>query len=156
MGDKKSSLIEIRDFFTKLLLYKYMLTITNQSDYGFLFLSYLLGKKDYVPHSEVVEQTKLPKRFLARISATLVKHGILESKEGKLGGYKLARDLRSLSLYDYLKIFEKDVAVAKCVDRDFNCPYDAVCVHKSFLRHRLNNIVLHRLKKTKLSELFES
>lgn len=131
-----------------------MLTITNQSDYGFLFLSFLLDKENYVSISELTEKLKLPRRFLAKICAALVKKGIVESKEGKVGGYKLAADLKKISLYDYLLIFEKDIAITKCAHANFECPYDTVCTHKSFLRNKLNAIVVSELKKTSLGDIF--
>lgn len=131
-----------------------MLTITNQSDYGFLFLSFLLDKERYVSISELAGKLKLPRRFLAKICATLVKRGIVKSKEGKVGGYKLAVDLNRISLYEYLSIFEKDVAITKCAWDSFECPYDSVCMHKSFLRNKLNVIVVSELKKTKLRDIF--
>lgn len=130
-----------------------MLTISNQSDYGFLFLTYLQGKSEFVPLSELIENTKMPRRFLARISALLAKHGIVQSKEGKIGGYKLMRDLKTLSLYDYLKIFEKDVAMVKCVHDDFDCPYDEICRHRDMLSHKLQDVVVKQLKKITLNQL---
>ncbi|MBI2641355.1 Rrf2 family transcriptional regulator [Candidatus Roizmanbacteria bacterium] len=130
-----------------------MLTITNQSDYGILFLSYLLDKKYYVPLSELIKNTNLPKRFIARISAALAKHNIVKSKEGKFGGYQLTADLKKISLFEYLRIFEHDIALTKCVDASFNCPYDSICLHKNYLRHKLNRIVVKELKKTYLSEV---
>ena len=132
-----------------------MLTITNQSDYGFLMIGYLRDKKKFIPLSEFVLGAKLPRRFLARISSVLVRKGIIESKEGKTGGYRLARSAAKFTLYDYLKIFEKDVAVTKCKDEKYECPYDDFCIHKSFLRNRLNSIVVNELKKTKLLEVFQ-
>ncbi len=131
-----------------------MLTITNQSDYGILLIEQLKDKKNYVPLSELTRVTKLPKRFLARIAANLAKHKIIESKEGKVGGYKLLANLKKISLYGYLKIFEKDVEMAKCVSKDFKCPYDDICLHKELLSHKLNRIVINELKRTKLSDLF--
>lgn len=128
-----------------------MLTISNQSDYGILFLEYLSNKKNYVPLSKLVEATKLPRRFLARISATLARKGIVKSKEGKVGGYKLAVNLKKISLYDYLKIFEKDVEMTKCTNENYDCPYDKFCAHKKLLSVQLNDIVVRELKKTKLS-----
>lgn len=130
-----------------------MLTISNQSDYGILFIEFLKNKKKYASLSELVEETGLPKRFLARISATLAKKGIVESKEGKEGGYKLATGLNKITLYDYLRIFEKDVEMTKCSDKNYDCPYDKICSHKKLLSGKLNNIVIRELKKTKLSEI---
>jgi Rrf2 family protein len=130
-----------------------MLNISKQSDYGMLFISYLLHKKDFVPLSELIEKTKLPKRFLARIAAQLVKNKIVESKEGKVGGYKLARKFNEVNLYDYLKIFEGDLSFVDCCTSNCYCPWETICQQKSFLKNKLNKNVAYQLKKWKLVDL---
>ncbi len=133
-----------------------MLNITNQSDYAILFVSYLMNKESYTPLSELIRETKLPPRFLARIGAQLVKHKVVESKEGKIGGYRLSPQAKTTSLYDFLKIFEGDLAFTKCQEPNYECPWQYMCKHKSFLRHTLNSIVSGELKKYKLLDLFRN
>lgn len=134
-----------------------MLNITKQSDYALLFVSYLNGKRDqYISLSKLVRETHMPQRFLARIAAELVKQGIVESREGKVGGYKLTEKAQSTSLYDFLKIFEGELAFTKCTKPDFKCPWNYMCQHKSFLRHTLHQLVSHELKKWKLRDIFKS
>lgn len=133
-----------------------MLNITKQSDYAMLFVSYLNGKNDrYVPLSELIKETKMPQRFLARIAAELVKQKIVESKEGKVGGYKLSEKAQNTSLYDFLKIFEGDLSFVKCSEPDYKCPWVYMCKHKSFLRHTLHKLVAQELKNWKLRDLFK-
>ena len=132
-----------------------MLTITKQSDYAILFISKLREQKDFVSLTEFIKETKLPQRFLARIAAELVKNKIVISKEGKEGGYKLIADLKKFSLYDFLKIFEKDVAFCKCSDDDYCCDYQKICHHHNFLKNKLNLIVVQALKKYSLADIYE-
>lgn len=132
-----------------------MLSITKQSDYGLVLLSFVYKKNRLVKLSELIEETKLPKRFLARIAAELAKQGLLTSKEGKTGGYTFSPKLKNISLYDYLNIFEKDVMVSHCVDPDYKCDYEKICMHKDFIKNRLNVVLISELKKIKLLELFK-
>lgn len=132
-----------------------MLNITNQSDYGIIFISSLVGKKEYIPLSDLLNKTKLPKRFLARIAAELVKNKVVESREGKVGGYRLTRKAQNITLYDYLKIFEGDLTLTKCVEKKYKCQWKNVCKHKSFLSNTLNQIVSKELKQKKLLDLFK-
>lgn len=133
-----------------------MLNITKQSDYAMLFISYLNGKKDrYVPLSQLVKETHMPRRFLARIAAELVKQHIVASKEGKVGGYKLAEKTHDTSLYEFLRIFEGELNFTKCSDSNYACPWEYMCKHKSFLRHSLHKIVSQELKNWKLRDLFK-
>jgi len=132
-----------------------MLAITKQSDYGLVFLSFIYKRNSLVKLSELIKETKLPQRFLARIAAELTKKGLLISKEGKTGGYLFSPKLKTISLYEYLNIFEKDVIVSSCVDPDFECKYDKVCLHKDFIKQRLNIVLVNELKKIKLLELIK-
>ncbi len=131
-----------------------MLTITRQSDYGILLISYLAGKDNYVPLSKIVKEIKLPSRFLARIAAKLAKSKIIVSREGKIGGYKLTDKVNTLTLYQYLKIFEKDIALTKCADLRYKCPWEKLCHHKSFFQHHLHKVIVSAFKRFKLKDLF--
>lgn len=132
-----------------------MLTITKQSDYGIILLSYIYKKNIIVSLSDLIAETKLPQRFLARIAAELVKEGLLISREGKSGGYQVTSKLKAISLYDYLKIFEENVFICSCGDKDYQCEYEDVCCHKSILKEKVNKVIVGQLKKIKLIQLIK-
>lgn len=130
-----------------------MLAITKQSDYGLVMVSFIYKKARLVKLSELIGETKLPQRFLARIAAQLVKEGLFTSKEGKSGGYFISPKIKNISLYDYLKIFEKDVIVCDCMDESYKCKFEDICHHRSFIKKRLNVVLVNELKKIKLLQL---
>ena len=132
-----------------------MLSITKQSDYGLILISFVYKKNRLVKLSELIEETKLPKRFLARIAAELAKEGLLISKEGKSGGYLISPKIKNVSLYDYLKIFENDVVVCNCFDENYLCRFEDICHHRSFIKKRLNTVLVQELKKIKLTQLIK-
>ena len=132
-----------------------MLEITKQSDYGLILIAFVYKKNRLVKLSELIEETKLPRRFLARIAAELAKEGLLISKEGKTGGYLISPRVKIISLYGYLTIFENDVMVSSCSDKDFECRYEKVCHHKDFIKQKLNVILIKELKKIKLLQLID-
>ncbi|KKP74454.1 MAG: Transcriptional regulator, BadM/Rrf2 family [Candidatus Roizmanbacteria bacterium GW2011_GWA2_35_19] len=132
-----------------------MLNISAQSDYGILLISHLTKSKGFIPLSELIEKTKLPARYMARIASSLSKAGVLESREGKIGGYKISEKGKKISLYEYLKIFEGDLAIVKCQKSGYECPWDEECQHKGFLRKTLSKILLAELKKFRLLQLFK-
>lgn len=135
---------------SKLLLNWYMLTIHNETDYAFLMLSKLIVEKDFIPLSAINRVLRLPERFLARVASRLVKGGILISQEGKIGGYKLAKRFLKMNLYDFLKLFEGDLEMVKCLDKTYQCPWETICIHKSYLRNKLNHVLVRELKKIPL------
>lgn len=132
-----------------------MLTLSKKSDYALIIISQLVGKKDFVPLSELIENTDLPRRFLARIAATLVSNKLLISREGRVGGYVLSPNIDSISLYDFLCIFETNMDFLKCLkSTKAKCKYEKICTHQVGVRTKLNDVVLQQLKKTKLVDLF--
>lgn len=132
-----------------------MLAITKQSDYGLILISFIYRKNKQVKLSELIEETKLPKRFLARIAAELAKEGLLKSKEGKSGGYVISPKVKKMTLYDYLKIFESDVVVCGCFDESYQCKFEDFCHHKSYIKKNLNVVLTNELKKVKLLQLIK-
>ncbi len=132
-----------------------MLNITKQSDYGIMLISYLKNEKDFVSLSQLLKKLDLPKRFLARIAAVLVKAGVLVSREGKVGGYKITNKAKNISLYDYLKIFEGDLAFVKCQDPTYDCPRQGYCQHSAFFKYNLTNVLSKQLKKQKLLQIYK-
>jgi|GEM_PF-914497 len=133
-----------------------MLTLSKQSDYGLMIFSHLLNETEYVSLSKLIDQTNLPQRFLARIAATLVNRGLLISREGRVGGYKIADKARTISLYDYLRIFERNLDFVQCLKSKTPCKYAKNCSHKEAIRTRLNEVVMNQLKATKLIDLFQA
>jgi len=81
-----------------------MFTISSESDYGLIIISSLLKNDSYVSLTDVVWKTDLPQHYLARIAGTLVRHGLLTSREGRDGGYKITAKVKQISLFDYLMI----------------------------------------------------
>ena len=132
-----------------------MLTLSKQSDYALIIISQLKGNNDFVPLSQLVDNTDLPQRFLARIAATLVNQKLLISREGRVGGYKLSPKINSINLFDFFSIFEKQLGFLDCMTgRTIKCKYDKVCKHRHGVRTKLNDVVVSQMKKTQLMDLF--
>jgi len=132
-----------------------MLTLSKQSDYALIIISQLKGNNDFVPLSQLVDNTDLPQRFLARIAATLVSNKLLISREGRVGGYKLSPKINSINLFEFFSIFEKQLGFMDCMmGRSSKCKYDKVCKHRHGVRTKLNDVVVSQMKKTRLMDLF--
>jgi len=131
-----------------------MLKLSKKSDYGLLIISKLLNKEEFVSLSKLVKHTKLPLRFLARISSVLAHNGILMSREGRVGGYKLGKNFSHLSVYDYLFVVENNLYMTGCQESSGKCKFENICMHKDAVKCKLQRVILDDLKKVKLSELF--
>jgi len=87
-----------------------MLQITKKTDYGLNFLLTLALKNSKTPQTlaQISETKNLPKQFVARLAADLVKAKIIKSREGTAGGYFLAKAPKKISLADVILALEKN------------------------------------------------
>ncbi len=130
-----------------------MFKISKQTDYALLMLSYLKDKNDFVTISKVVEKLNLPSKFISKIASILTNNKILESREGVNGGYKLSNNIKKISLYDFLKIFEGELHLTSCFDNNYHCPNEDFCSHKNFFKTKFSKKIIEFLKNNKLLEI---
>ena len=58
---------------------------------------------------EIAANANIPQNFLEQILLELKKQGLLSSVKGAYGGYRLAKDLKDITLKDVIVILESDV-----------------------------------------------
>jgi Rrf2 family protein len=67
--------------------------------------------------SEVAEQEQVSRKFLEAIFVQLRDQGIVESRRGAQGGYRLARDPEAVSVADIIRILDGPLALTPCASR---------------------------------------
>ena len=94
-----------------------MFYVSTKGDYGLTLMLYLARAKRgrFVPISEIAEQEKLPIAYLARIVPRLKKAGLIQSKEGKGGGHRLAGKSENISVLEVLESLEGPMNLVKCL-----------------------------------------
>lgn len=86
--------------------------MSAKSRYGMLgFIDVL--KNGAVSVNEVSTRHKISKKFLEVSFNQMKKSGILVSKSGNNGGYRLSKDASEISLYDVFSCLEGDVRIAE-------------------------------------------
>jgi Rrf2 family protein len=65
--------------------------------------------------SALSDHEGIPQKFLELILLDLKRHGILQSKKGRGGGYALARSPRDVSLGQIIRILDGPLAPLPCV-----------------------------------------
>ncbi len=107
-----------------------MFKLSQKSDYGLILLSHFASSSTkatddksskYVSISVIANEKKLSPKFLSQIAAELKKAGILASREGKSGGYALAKSANEIKLLDVLKVLDGDLVEGKCFEDDHEC-----------------------------------
>ncbi|MFA5025856.1 MAG: Rrf2 family transcriptional regulator [Candidatus Shapirobacteria bacterium] len=129
-----------------------MITISKKVEYSIVFLSFLSHSKGKnVSLSEAAKKLFLPYRFLGQLATNLKSGGIIESQEGKSGGYQLIDGWEKKSLYDLLEILGENKAMVTCLG-DKGCVRIKGCSLKK-IWEKIEKSWFLELKRVKLSEI---
>jgi Rrf2 family protein len=86
----------------------------------------------------ISKQQNIPKRFLEQILNDLRSAGVVESKRGIAGGYRLSKLPEEISLAFVIRHFEGALAPVKCVSEKYyakcTCPDESKCGIRSVMK----------------------
>jgi Rrf2 family protein len=93
----------------------------------------------------ISEQQNIPKRFLEQILNDLKSAGVVESKRGMSGGYRLSKAPDQISLAVVIRHIEGALAPVSCVSEKFysrcSCPDENKCGIRSVMKEVRDAIV---------------
>ncbi len=111
-----------------------MLGLSRKTDYALLILSALARRGSaFVSLRALARDHRLSYRFAAEVVGLLTRAGLLESREGVRGGYRLARAAGDVSVAQVVHATEGGIALAGCLDPRTHgaCPQKEWCTAKS-------------------------
>jgi len=101
--------------------------------------------EDVVRIHTISQQQNIPKRFLEQILNDLRTAGILESKRGLAGGYRLRLPAEKITLARVIRLIEGPLAPVSCVSENFyekcSCPDEEKCGIRSIMKEVRDAIV---------------
>ena len=111
--------------------------LTRKSKYGLKALLMLAEdpERGPVPVAELAEAQRIPAKFLEAILLDLRRHGFLQSKKGKGGGYTLSRRPSDITVGQVIRALEGPLALVPCVSQTAYAPC-AECVDEASCRVR--------------------
>ena len=128
--------------------------LTREGDYGIRSVLYL-ARQPYKKISfvtEIAEDYKIPRSFLAKILQKLVKAKIVRSYRGVKGGFSLARQARDISVLEVLEAIEGKLAMNLCLSDKRKCDFSRHCpVHSVWAN--VQSKVVEVLKKSNFEDL---
>jgi len=91
-----------------------MVGISSKTVYAIAALQELgdIQGKEVLKIKDIAAKASIPQNFLEQILLELKKQGLLISVKGAHGGYKLAKDLKDITLKDVVIILESDILTA--------------------------------------------
>jgi len=106
----------------------------------------------------ISEQQNIPKRFLEQILNDLKSAGVVESRRGVAGGYRLSKPPERISLAQVVRHIEGPLAPVGCVSEKFysrcSCPDESKCGIRSVMKE-VRDAIVKILEGVSVAELCE-
>jgi Rrf2 family cysteine metabolism transcriptional repressor len=106
----------------------------------------------------IAEEQNIPKRFLELILNDLKSAGVVQSKRGVAGGYRLAKRPDQINLATIIRHIEGALAPVSCVSERFyekcSCPDESRCAIRSVMKE-VREAVVKIAERVTIAELCE-
>ncbi len=130
-----------------------MLKISKMTDYALQILSAFQSPARLMRARELSEISGVPLPTVNKILKMLVKQGILESRRGAGGGYRLLVGLGGITVGGVVRALEGPVSLVACsADGPFGCVAESYCTTHANWRN-INDAVREALDSVTLEEL---
>ncbi len=131
-----------------------MLRVTKLADYGIVILTHLVrGGSTSSNARDIAREVRLPLPVVSKILKTLAQQGILDSRRGIKGGYRLARKPEEISVAQIIRALEGPIAVTECNDRlRGGCDLETGCSVRTNW-HLINRALHQALETITLAEM---
>lgn len=140
-----------------------MFRVSTKGDYALLLMTALAEKwsvdsidaegQHFVSLKKVAGEKHLSFSYLSQLVLPLKDAGLVESKKGIYGGYRLTKAPSEISLLEILEVTEGKIAPVKCSsEKNGPCQCETVCGVKYAWQDAID-LLGHFLKSRKLSNL---
>lgn len=111
-------------------------------------------QEGYLSLKEISQRQDISMKYLEQIVALLNKGGMLESRRGKDGGYRLARRPAEYPISEIIGLTEGSLAPVACLEQGNGCERSAHCMSLP-LWVRLDAIIEGYLSSVSLQDLLD-
>lgn len=133
-----------------------MLRISRLTDYGTVVLAHLASEDNGMQSAaEVAAATGIALPTVSKLLKTLAKAEIVTSMRGSHGGYRLARDPRTISAANVIDALDGPVSITECSASDSQCDFEAIC-HVGSAWQRINLAIRRALDEVSLADLLRA
>ncbi len=131
-----------------------MIRLSKSTDYALMALADLatLPEGKTLSARRVAESHSLPPELAAKVLQGLKRSGIVETRQGIRGGYRLARPPSEIRITQVIESVEGPLALVECVLDDSSCLLTSICSVRTPLT-RVHERVLATLTELTLAEI---
>lgn len=83
--------------------------------------------KAYCSLQGIAEHNHISSKYLSQVMIPLHHAGLVKSKEGKHGGYTLAKSPTKISMRDIVEAIDGPLKLVRCMRVDHTCPAEEHC-----------------------------
>lgn len=132
--------------------------ITHEADYAVRMVYVLIKEDRQITARELSSLTGVTLRFTLKIMGKLSESGMVTTKMGASGGYKLAADPAGISMGMIIECIDGPFEINHCLSGDYDCTRVAdksMCpFHRAF--SRINKELRDRLYEMKIVDFIEN
>ena len=101
---------------------------------------------------EIAAAMTIPKKYVLRILADLVRSGLITATAGRDGGYELARSPSTIRMLDVVEAAEGPIELRVCLLRGIPCASEGICaVHETW--REAQDAMMRRLRRTSFAQI---
>jgi len=132
------------------------MNLSNTSKYAIRILSFMAKKsEDLITAKYIVEKLRISDKYLRRIMTQLSKAKLIESKQGRDGGYFFIKPMSEIFIIDIILAVESTDKYFGCVLGFSECSDDNPCtLHNKWVEQR--TMIQDFFKSTSLAELIKN
>ena len=128
--------------------------IPMKVDYGVRVLVFLAQQpsESYASTTQISKARHVPEPFLLHICSDLQKSGLIQSRRGPYGGYRLALPAQEISITDVIKSLDFSLAPLDCVNDAEECKLSGSCTQRDMWRSA-EHLLLRHLSAVSVDDL---
>jgi FeS assembly SUF system regulator len=136
-----------------------MLRLTKKADYSLIALKHLASRyldpaQAAVSAKDVADSYGVPLPLLSKLLQTLTKTGLLISEHGTNGGYRLARDPRTITALEVIRTIDGPIILTECFTEHAHCDHTSRCPVRKPLR-RIHEGILSLLAGVTIQDMLD-
>jgi len=129
-----------------------MLRIGKLADYGLLIADCLASDPEQMTTEAIIQHTGLPDATVRKLLRLLVDAGLVSSRRGLKGGYRLSREADRISVAELISAVEGPIGVTECSQPDDHCSLSAGCGQRANW-NVINDLINRQLATITLADM---
>ena len=129
-----------------------MLRIGKLADYGLLIADCLASEPEQLTTESIVQHTGLPDATVRKLLRLLVDSGLVSSRRGLKGGYRLSREADRISVAELIAAIEGPIGLTECSQPDDQCSLSPGCGQRANW-NVINDLINRQLATITLADM---